>query len=882
MTGPATRSAPADPLRRDVRLLTTLLGRAMEESGGEDLLADVERLRKATIALRAEPTEARRRRVVRIVEALHPERASRVARAFTAYFQLVNLAEEHHRVRTLRELGRAETPPDESIRAAIAALRRRGDPSAALNDLEITEVLTAHPTEAKRRAVVEHLWRIAELLDRLDDPRAPIADRQALRRRLAEEISGLWHTDPVRVDPPEPLDEVRATLALFDHTIFRTAPLVYREVERCLDPDLAGTRPPSFPAFLRWATWVGGDRDGNPSVTADVTLAAVEIQSDHVLRGFEDGAARIARSLSASHGDVPANPALRRSLARDDRMLPARGRDLLRKLPDAPHRRKLALVAERLAARRAGRPHGYRGPDAFLEDLRTLQRSLVEGGAARLAFGELQHLIWQIETFGFHLASMEVRQHAEVHAEVLEELVPDAARDAVALDRLVRRAPGRVRARSPLAREVLATFRAIGEIQERLGTEACHRVVVSFTRSAADVAAVHALARLASPDRPPAIDAVPLFESRRELLTAPAILDEALALPGVRRRLRAADMRVEVMVGYSDSAKEVGVLAANLELHRAQRELAAWARRRGLRLTIFHGRGGALGRGGGPTNRAILGQPPGSVAGRFKVTEQGEVAFARYGNPEIARRHLEQLVNAVLLVSAAPAEKKDPSERFADELERMERTSVYRYRALLADPGFAAFFRRVTPIHEIGRLPIASRPISRTGAVDLDALRAIPWVFAWGQSRCNLPGWFGLGSGLAAVADGPGGLGALRRMFRDWPFFTSLIENAELSLVKADRQIAELYLARGRRDDLTADILAEFDLTERMVLAVADHERLLDCRPHLQRAIELRNPYVDALSFLQLRFLDERRSARVERLVQATISGVAAGLQNTG
>jgi phosphoenolpyruvate carboxylase len=877
--GRRERPLPTE-FRHDVRLLTTLLGEVISESGGADLLADVERLRKAAIALRASPSVARRRQVVRLVAALDHRRAEDVIRAFTAYFQLVNVVEEHHRLRVLRTRRKAGRAVEGSIAAA-------GVDRAAFEHLAITPVLTAHPTEAKRRAVVEHLWRIADLLDRLDDARLGPGDADEIRRRLAEEIAGLWRTDPIRRHRPEPLDEVRAMMALFDQTIFLVLPLVYRDVERALDPYGSGVRAPGFSPFLRWGTWVGGDRDGNPSVTSAVTLAAVEIQADHLLRGLERAARRIARGLSVSDRDVPPSRALVAGLARDARALPGIASDLDRKIPDAPHRRKLTLTAERLAATRAGdgRRASYASPDELMEDLGVLQRSLADAGAARLAFGEVQHLMWQAATFGFHLASMEIRQHADVHAAAVAELVPAAAGNARALGRVasrdIRLPP---RELSATTREVLDTLRAVGDIQRRFGVDACRRYVVSFTRTAADLAAVPALARLCDPVDPPRVDVVPLFESRRELAMAADILDDWLAVPQARTHLRRNDNRLEVMVGYSDSAKEVGVLAANLELYRAQAALARWAHERGVELTIFHGRGGALGRGGGPTNRAIMGQPPGSVDGRFKATEQGEVAFALYGNPDIARRHLEQLTNAVVRASAAGPDAPDPAAAFEDEIDLMAAASEAAYRALVREPGFVSYFRRVTPIGQIGSLPIASRPVARSARAtdELDDLRAIPWVFAWAQARVNLPGWFGLGSGLAAVAGSRGGRDRLRRMFRDWPFFTSFMENAELSLAKADLDIAELYLARGDRPEMAGAVRDELALTTRLVLAVTGHDRLLDCKPELQRAIELRNPYVDALSFMQLRFLAERPTARTDRLIQATISGVAAGLQNTG
>ncbi len=860
----AARSGPRDrprsrALRADVRLLTTMLGDAIEESGGQELLDAVERLRTAAIEFRGRPGAARRTRVETIVEGLDLDRAEDVIRAFTCYFQLVNLAEERHRVRTLRARSRSGKPVKDSIDALEV------DP-AVLADLRITPVLTAHPTEAKRRAVVEHLWRIGTLLEQLEDLPLGASEEHEVRRRMREEIAGLWRTEPIRRRRPEPLDEVRAMLALFDQTIFTTLPAVYREMDRRIDPEGCGTRPPSFRPFLQWGTWVGGDRDGNPRVTAEVTRAAMAIQSDHVLRGLEAASRRIARTLSVSDRDVPASAPLRRALERDGRALPAISRELERTVGDAPHRRKLGLCAHRLAATRTGASGGYDGPAGLLREIEVLQRSLDAGGAPRLAWGELQHLRWQVETFGFHLASMEVRQHSAVLTAALKEL----------------RSSGCSRS-SPATREVVATFRAIADIQARLGPTACERVIVSFTRSASDLVGVLALARLAVPGSPPDVLPVPLLETRAELSAAATILDDWLATPPGRRILKRRGGELEVMVGYSDSTKEIGMLAANLELYAAQRAMTAWARERGVRLTIFHGRGGALGRGGGPASRAIEAEPPGSVAGRFKVTEQGEVAFARYGNEALARRHLEQLTSAVARASVH-APFPDPADRFTTEIELLSSASRERYETLVNGEGFVEFFRRVTPIAQIGTLPIASRPVSRgmDEATNLEDLRAIPWVFAWGQSRVNLTGWYGLGSGLQAVAARRGGLGHMRAMARDWSFFATLLENAELSLAKADPAIAELYLARGDRPDLAAAIRDELARTTDLVLQVTGHTRLLDGKADLRRAIEYRNPYVDALSFLQVRFLGEPSNERTERLVQATISGVAAGLQNTG
>jgi phosphoenolpyruvate carboxylase len=864
--------------------------------------------------VRREPSDDHRRRAIELAGSMEPGRAERVARAFTVYFQLVNLAEERHRIRALSESGRGDDPVPDSVAEAIEAIRDElGDDELrrAIGSLEISPVLTAHPTEARRRAVVETLWRIAAHLERLDDPRLSRAETAEIDRRLLEEITALWRTDPLRAHAPDPLDEVRAAMALFDETIFVTVPTLYREVDEALGEGgtggarseragasvrppggrASGARPPVVRPFLRWGSWIGGDRDGNPNVSADVTRAAADVAFDHVTRGLEAAARRIARALAVSDGQAPPSAELLASLEDDLRRFPHAAGDLATKFPGSSHRRKLALAAQRLSATRLGEADAYAGPDGLLDDLRIVQRSLASAGASRVAYGELQALIWQAETFGFHLASLELRQHSDVHRAALEELVPAIADDAEALDRFaLGDEPAEIRETSDAA--VLDAFQAMADIQRRLGADACRRYVVSFSRGAADIVGVHALARLAGLDEDVVLDVVPLFESRADLEGATRVLDDLLALPGMRRWLDARERRLEVMLGYSDSAKEAGVFAASLALYRAQGELAAWAADRDVVLTLFHGRGGALGRGGGPAGRAILGQASASVSGRFKITEQGEVTFARYGNRRIALRHLEQIANAVLLASTPRHERAAAIdwERFGPAARRIAEASERAYRALVEDEGFAAFFSRTTPAAEIGGLRIGSRPARRSAGEDLEQLRAIPWVFAWTQNRCNLPGWFGLGTGLEAVASEPGGLDELREMHRTWGFFASFVENAELSLAKADMPVAQLYLELGDRPDLAEAIEREFALTERLVLGITGHERPLSNRPILRRAIDLRNPYVDALSLLQVRFLadlragdlDPEREAEIDRIVKITINGVAAGLQNTG
>ncbi|MGI8564012.1 MAG: phosphoenolpyruvate carboxylase [Candidatus Dormibacter sp.] len=889
------------PLRADVRRLSTTLGELIVESDGAGLLEAVEGLRKAAIDLRqsrGSAAEEGLKRLIELVGSFDLDRAESVARAFTVYFQLANLAEERHRVRILRQRAGSGAEVPESLAATVSQLRKDvGDAALGtlLAQLEIRLVLTAHPTEARRRAVVDALGRIAEVMD-LFDQRLSASQVAEAERRLREQLSILWRTAQLRRQRPTPLDEARSVLSIFDDSLFPLVPLLYRELEQALEQNQASSarRVDAAPVrpFLHWGSWVGGDRDGNPHVDHAVTEAALEVQANRVLLRLESEARRVASCLTLSEQSTPPSEELRGWLHRTQAAVDTAGSARAAHSSGEPHGNALRLCAERLLATRLDRSGGYNSAAEFPADLRAIQRSLVAAGADRVAAGDLQNLVWQAETFGFHLASLEVRQHASVHREAIADLLPGAEDDAAALDAVAD--GGRPLAGKPhsdAAREALATFQVMARLQARYGVDACLRYVVSFTRSPADVVAVAALARIAVPAGSLALEVVPLFESRADLEAAPQVLDRLLKLPGWRRSLEQRGHRLEVMLGYSDATKDAGFLAANLALYRAQSALVAWGRRNRIQLTLFHGRGGAVGRGGGPAGRAIRSQAPGSLQGRFKVTEQGEVIFARYGNRAIALRHLEQVSSAVLTASTASHQEAlaAADKRFFDAAELMARTSEGVYRKLVEAPGFADFFARVTPLDEIGQLAIGSRPARRAGVQvrELEQLRAIPWVFAWTQNRCNLPGWYGMGSGLQAIVEARG-LRYLRRMVAEWPFLGSVIDNAEMSLAKADPMIAGLYLARGGRPELVDAIREEYRLTRRLVLAVTRSNRLLARHPILQLAVDLRNPYVDALSFLQLRFLrelqeaDGARSAQLSALVRLTVSGVAAGLQNTG
>jgi phosphoenolpyruvate carboxylase len=940
--------ATSDALSREVKLLGALLGQIIAEQGGPELLEYVEHCRLRSIAYRETGSEAEGIALAAELDALEIDQAWALANAFSLYFQLVNLCEERDKVRQIKRAQKAGGLPDEgSPAAAVGWLRERGWTPDRVEGLmrrfRVNPVLTAHPTEARRRTMLTALRRCYRLLEQLDDPRLSPVDDGEVRRRLREEISLLWRTSAIRKTAPTPIDEVRTAMAIFDETLFRAVPRVYREFDRAMDRMAAprrgkaadampadvgssGTRPPRVSAFLRWGSWIGGDRDGNPNVTAELTRQVPRIHADHVMRGYEAVATRLLSTLSVEIYREWIQPDLEHRLARDAEDLPETMRDLTRRFPDEPYRRRIGAIAERLRRTRwfltedAGPVIGrYEYPEQLIEELDELQRCLVADRLARVAFGEIQDLRWQVETFGFHLASLELRQHSEVHALALYALTnrggqsPDLARDLV---------PGV----SP--GEVLATFRAAAAIQRRFGEVACNRYVISFTRSAEDVMAVLQLAELAAAAVVPTVatggfvrglatfDVVPLFESADALANCGEVLQELLSNPDYRRHLESRGNRQEVMLGYSDSNKESGFLAAGWMLYRAQSRLAEVARLNGIELTLFHGRGGAIGRGGGPTNRAILAQAPGSIDGRFKMTEQGETIAANYSNVAIAENHLGLVAGAVVVASTAEhdecvAEVDARGKPVMDKLAELARNA---YRALVyEEPGFAEFFQAATPVAELSSMALGSRP-DRRGSVEsprrlsqqawvveapaapgIESLRAIPWVFAWSQARIGLPAWYGLGSALQAYrkSHGPKSTEKLAALYRDWPFLTSALDNAALILFRSSPEIARLYAAlagTAAGERLWGFILREHQLSIDELARITGRSEMLETEPAVRRSIRLRRPYIDPLSHIQVRFLARLRALppnhpdreRIVALVQLTVNGVSAGLQNTG
>ncbi|PZE84101.1 phosphoenolpyruvate carboxylase [Curtobacterium sp. MCBD17_032] len=861
-------------LRADVRYLGALLGRVLSETGGDDLLRDVESLRQAVISAYEGTDADGAARAEAVVAGFSAERAEEVARAFTSYFHLVNLAEEHHRVRVLRSRGDDGGLPGDSFPATFVELVDQvgaDEAAARLEGLRFHPVLTAHPTEARRRAVTTGVRRITDLIDERDRTKNATA-RAENERRLLEEIATLLRTSPLRTTRPTPLDEVRTAMSVFDQTLFEIVPQVYRLLDDRLQGDDAGRAPVQAPAFVRFGTWIGGDRDGNPHVTADVTRQAAEIAAEHILLGLTRAATRIGSALTLDADHTPADAGLTALVAAQETLDPEVAERIGIRAPNETHRRALLFIAARIdATRRDDRPLAYGGPEELLTDLRVVQASLTAAGAVRAANGELQNLVWQVETFGFHLAELEVRQHSQVHRTALAEI----------------RAGG---PRSEMTEEVLAVFRTIADLQRRYGVRSASRYIVSFTQSAADLANVHelAVAALGSVEAAPVLDVIPLFETFADLHASVDILDEAVRTEPFQRRLAATGRRLEVMLGYSDSSKDVGPVSANLALYDAQARIATWAAANDVELTLFHGRGGSLGRGGGPANEAVLAQPPGSIDGRLKLTEQGEVIFAQYGDQDIAARHLEQMASATLFASSPSNEARTAAaaERFADLAQQLDDVSRAAFYDLVKADGFAPWFARVTPMEELGLLPLGSRPARRGLSVEsLEDLRAIPWVFSWTQARINLAGWYGLGSALEAVGD----LELLRTAAAEWPLFAALVKNVEMSLAKTDVQIARRYLELADRGDLGQKVLDEMDRTRSWVLRISGADDVLQDRPVLARAVRLRSPYVDALSHLQLRALRSIRTSGStdttdadHRLLLLTVNGIAAGLQNTG
>ncbi len=900
----------SEPLGHDLKRIDDLLGRVLRSQEGPAFVTEARRLMQG----HDEP------------DLSDPDRIRRLARAFTILFQLMNVAEQKEIVR----VNRARHPRRESIRDAIMGLRERGasadEMRALMARMHIAPTLTAHPTEAKRKSVLDKLQEVALLLAKDEAPPAltdPLDAEDAAMAQAERILVELWQTDEMRAQRLSVREEVRNALYFFGKTVMEVVPWLHEDLGRALREAYPGEAF-EVPTFLTYRSWVGGDRDGNPNVTPEVTWETLLEHRAQALEVYVARAADLRRALTLSTKLVPISEALRLDLEKEDqRLTPA----LRERIAQEPYVRKFLRVEARLgqalAKARATLEHGRRGgfEDAYndsfelLNDLRMVGDSLRENGAASVADGgALPHLVRQVEAFGFHLATLDVRQHSDAHAAALDEILAaagvherysslDEAGKVALLSAELENPRPLLPANYELggeSRHVLGAFGVIARAHRELSRQSVVAYVISMTHGVSDVLEVLLLMKEAGLYRITAegvesdLDVVPLFETIDDLHHSGDLFRAMLANAAYRRHLDSRGGTQEIMLGYSDSSKDGGYLAANWSLQATLAGLAVASRETGVPIRLFHGRGGTVGRGGGRANRAILSQPEGSFSGEIRFTEQGEVISFRYSLPPIAHRHLEQIVGAVLLAEYGTG-VKGAEERYGGTMRAMEEGSRLKYRELVyEDEGFWPFYLQATPIEHIALLTIASRPVSRggSGVTGVDGLRAIPWNFAWVQSRATMVGWYGLGTALQAEI-ARGGLDGLRRMYREWPFFSMVLNNAELELMRAHLPTARLYAARVQPPELGQRIEGlieeEYARTRDAILAVSGQSELMARARVVRNTVEFRNPMVEPLSRLQVLLMDrwegltdeEREGTWREAMLQS-IAGIAAAMQSTG
>ena len=867
-------------LERDTRLLSGLLEEIVAEQGGETLSSAVVRLREAAGRVRAGVPGAEAETAALVAEILAGDSRD-VIRACSMELHLANIAETRERVRRRRGYERAEGPPQrESLAeaAALLAARSPGAAARALEGLRLDLTLTAHPTEATRWSVMQHAGDVSAQLAELDDDRLGRTARERCAARIRESLTLWWQTAEVRRARPQVDDEVKRNLHFFDRVLFDAVPELVRELERCFGP------MPLDAAPVRFSSWAGGDMDGHPGVTAATFSATVDLHRRVAMRLVRDRVERLASRASQSADEIhTGRAALEVSLRRDGALMPEVTRRLGERRRHEPLRAKLNYISERLVVSGDDpeSPLAYRGPDQLARDLELVREA---AGGSAVADGAVRDLLRQVSAFGLQLARLDLRLAADALRESVQRDLPELAgadeprRRAILSSRIAATTPDRF---GPICVPTEA-LHAVSAAARRYGPGSADTLVISMVQEVSDVLGALWLARragLAGPDEPP-LHVTPLFETLSALEDAPATMAALYRDDVYREHLRRHGDRQEIMLGYSDSAKDAGFLTSQWAIYRAQEQLVAQAPEYGVRVTFFHGRGGSPSRGGGPTHQAILAQPPGSLADGVRITEQGEVISAKYGDPELAGRSLEQQVSALLLGRALPP--ADVPDAYREEIDRASARSRDVYRALIETPGFVDFFRQVSPVDELGALTIGSRPPSRRAGGRLEDLRAIPWVFAWTQNRILLPSWYGAGTALD-----DGDLETQREMWRAWPFFRMVCSTLEMALFKVDLSVGRRYLALvddGLADRFWPVLEAEHDRVVARLLAIREGGALLDVTPALRDRLSHRNRWVDPLSHLQVALLARSRAGEtgVADLLMATITGVAAGLRNTG
>jgi phosphoenolpyruvate carboxylase len=921
------------PLRRDVRSLGVLLGEVLREQAGEDLYAHVEALRQGTIRrrdaeARGDSEEAARQGVkaLELVHSLPVERAILLTRAFAFYFELINLAETNHRKRrriALQLSGEANRQRG-SLAGTLCEMHRVGISADEAMDwlrrVLVVPVFTAHPTEAARRSVMVKRRRIGEFLATLDRIPVPEQDLARLQELIRAEITSLWQTDEVRSRRPTVYDEVKMGLDYYDVSIFATLPSLYREVAEAMRAAYGlEMEPHALPVVLQFGSWIGGDRDGNPYVTPEVTRDAIRLARGHLLLYYQRQLDNLIDLLTTSAQQRAVSSALVERLQAYVAQVRTPEAQVFGAQFEFEYYRRLVICIKARIEQTLGQtgelpslgssssvmPNAltrgqdklakalpaYGSAEELLEDLEILRASLAEHEGLRIARTLVDPLILQVRTFGLHLHTLDIRQHARVHATALKEAIADTMGPSL---------PGGL---SEETAGVLETFRVVAEAKSGSSPEAIRQYVISGAATVDDVLAVVRLARLGGvaiegSGRDPGLMPVPLFESIEDLRDAPVVCRELWSRPDYRKLLESWDNWQEVMLGYSDSNKDGGMLTSTWEIFRAHRDLHTVAREAGVKLRLFHGRGGTVGRGGGPTHRAIFAQPMDSFEGQLRITEQGEVLNFKYADEVLAERNLELMIAASLDALARP-NARDPEGHFTGilkpeweaALDELSEISFAFYRKKILDnPDVIAYFEQSTPVSELEHAMIGSRPSRRKASTHISDLRAIPWVFGWTQSRLLVPAWFGVGFALGRYLEGSGSLELLQTMAREFPLFIDLIRNVEMALGKVDLATARQYSTlvqdselRGRVYDM---IEAEFHRTVRAVLAVTQQKELLEKNQVLARSIKLRNPYVDPMHLIQVDMLQRKRAgedtADVNRAIAATISGISAGLRNTG
>jgi len=927
------------PLEDDIRLLGKLLGDTVREQEGEELFGLIETIRRAAVRFYRRDDPTGRAEMTELVGTLDPHQAIVVTRAFSYFSHFANMAEDEHHIRRTRAHAIAGSPPRPGSAAhALDRMLEAGwtadDIAAFLDDALISPVLTAHPTEVRRQSTMRRELQMAELLDKLDRGGWTEEERQELLDKLRRAVLGLWQTNLLRQTKLTVRDEVENGLSYYDYTFFKEVPRLHESLSDQLntirqghdrqETHLSAGLPPQpddrdLACFLRIGSWIGGDRDGNPFVTDDILRETLDRHARKVIGYYQSELAKLEGELSLSSRLVNVSPELT-ALAEQY------GEDNVH-LDVEPYRRAIIVIRKRLAATEArllgetretaNSQPAYQTADDFAADLDTIHASLLDNGSGRLTRGRLRYLRRAVRCFGFHLASLDLRQNSAVHEQVIAELFaavrPELDYTALDEDARIELLCGELQEPRPLVRRdwnysdvtkrELAILDCAADGQARLGPSAITTSIISNTESVSDLLELAVLlkeAGLLTPADAPGLQIVPLFETIADLRNCTGIMDRLLALPAYRRLLEARGNVQEVMLGYSDSNKDGGYFTSGWELHKAEEKLIDLFDKRGVRLRLFHGRGGAVGRGGGPSYEAILAQPEGAVNGQFRMTEQGEIISSKYTNPNLGRRNLEIQVAATMEASLPGAPAANSMARSAealpkarDVMESLSQAAFLAYRALVYEtPSFADYFWHSTVINEIATLNIGSRPASRKKLGRIEDLRAIPWVFSWSQSRVMLPGWYGFGTAVARWCEEhpSDGMDILRDIYNTTPFFRTQISNIDMVLAKTDMAIARCYAELVQdetlRDHIFQQIEAEHARSVEAILSITGHERLLAENPMLERSIRNRFPYIDPLNHLQIDLLRKHRAGvddpKVLRGIQLTINGIAAGLRNSG